>query len=65
MTKYAKFNSSTSITYAPQNYTTPDGSTICNFNTDPDVMLTYDFKPIEEAERDQIKFMMLPMKNMI
>ena len=55
MTKYAKFNNETSITYAPQNYTTEDGRTICNFNTDPNIMLANGFKPVEEAQREADK----------
>ena len=40
------------ITKAPLNYITDDGSTIINFNKDPEVMLVYGYKPLIRAERE-------------
>lgn len=55
MTRYVKFINKTSVEDAPQNYTTEDGATICNFNLAPEIMLEYGYKPLEIAEREPEK----------
>ena len=52
MTRHVKFISETSVEDAPMNYITPEGSTICNFNSSEELMLEYGFKPFETAERE-------------
>lgn len=52
MTRYVRFINETSVEDAPMNFITPEGSVICNFNLSPEMMLEYNFKPLETAERE-------------
>jgi hypothetical protein len=55
MTQYVKFISENQITFAPKNYTTDDGTIIFNFNTNPEVMFQYGFKPFIRAKLEENK----------
>ena len=53
--KYVKLINETTVEDAPQNYTTEDGATICNFNLAPEIMLQYGYKELIIAKRDSSK----------
>ena len=53
--QYVKLINETTVEYAPQNYTTEDGATICNFNLAPEIMLQYGYKELIIAKRDSSK----------
>lgn len=52
MTRHVKFISETSVEDAPMNYTTEEGTTICNFNLSEELMFEYGYKPFVQAERE-------------
>lgn len=55
MADYVKISEQGGLEYAPVNFITPEGSTICNFNLDVDIMRRYGYKLLERGQREEGK----------